>query len=256
MSAAQPALAWRELVETASAPYRRSGRFAWHFARGKLRFDPVFGHLLAHGLIAPRTRVLDIGCGQGLLASLVRAAGHAARQGSWPSAWAEPPLDAHVSGIDLRERDVARARDALGANADVVCADMRTTPFAVVDTVVILDVLHYIRIAEQDAVLARVRAALPIGGRLVLRVGDAASRRRFAATRWVDRIVTCARGQRIERAAARPLAAWMARLDELGFVVASEPMHRGTPFANVLLVGTVAGAPGPRERARDAAGDA
>jgi len=106
MSAAPPTLAWRALVETASAPYQRSGRFAWHFARGKLRWDPVFGHLLAYGLIAPRARVLDIGCGQGLLASLVRAAGHAAHQGRWPSAWAEAPVDAHVRGIDLRERDV------------------------------------------------------------------------------------------------------------------------------------------------------
>jgi SAM-dependent methyltransferase len=243
MNVAQPALAWRALVETASAPYQRSGRFAWHFARGKLRWDPVFGHLLARGLIAPRTRVLDIGCGQGLLASLVQAASNAARQGGWPSAWAEAPVDAHVSGIDLRARDVARAREALGDSADFVCADMRTTAFAAVDTVVILDVLHYISIAEQDAVLARVRAALPHGGRLVLRVGDAASRHRYAATGWVDRIVTFARGQRVDHGAGRTLAEWTERLHELGFAVASEPMHRGTLFANVLLVATVTGAP-------------
>jgi SAM-dependent methyltransferase len=256
MSTASPALAWRSLVEAASAPYQRAGRFAWHFARGKLRWDPVFGHLLAHGLIAPRTRVLDIGCGQGLLASLVRATGQAARQGRWPSAWAEAPVDAHVSGIDLRARDVARAREALGDSADIVCADMRTPPFAAVDTVVIFDVLHYVSIVEQDAVLTRVRAALPDGGRLVLRVSDATSRHRSTATRWVDRIVTFARGQRVDHAATRTLAAWKARLDELGFAVASEPMHRGTPFANVLLVGTVVRAPRLEPRAPDGAGDA
>jgi hypothetical protein len=117
---------------------------------------------------------------------------------------------------------------------------MRTTAFAHVDSVVILDVLHYLSIAEQDAVLARVRAALPIGGRLVLRVGDAAARRGFAASVWVDRIVSLARGQGFGRIAGRTLAAWQARLVELGFAVASEPMHGGTPFANVLLVATVA----------------
>ena len=239
MSAAPPTLAWRALVETASAPYQRSGRFAWHFARGKLRWDPVFGHLLAYGLIAPRARVLDIGCGQGLLASLVRAAGHAAHQGRWPSAWAEAPVDAHVRGIDLRERDVARARDALGDGIDIVCADMRTAEFAAVDTVVILDVLHYVSIAEQDAVLARVRAALPTGGRLVMRIGDAAVRPRFLASAWVDRLVNLSRGQGFGRFFGRPLAAWRARLAELGFAVTSEPMHAGTPFANVLLVATV-----------------
>ena len=239
MSSADATVAWRALVAAASDPYQRAGRFAWHFARGKLRWDPVFGHLLARGLIPPRTRVLDIGCGQGLLASLVAAAAQAAGQGRWPRDWAEAPVEVRVSGIEQRERDVVRARRALGDGIDIVCADMRTADFSAVDTVVILDVLHYVSIAEQDAVLARVRAALPIGGRLVLRIGDASMPRRFAASAWVDRIVTLARGHGFNRFAARPLAAWRARLAELGFAVTSEPMHAGTPFANVLLVATV-----------------
>jgi SAM-dependent methyltransferase len=230
---------WSTLVESASAPYRRSGRFAWHFARGKLRRDPVFGHLIARGLIAPHSRVLDIGCGQGLLASLVRAAAALASQGRWPSAWAAAPIDVHVAGIEVLARDAARAHAALGDDAEVLCADMRTAAFPAADTVVLLDVLHYLSIAEQDAVLVRARDVLPAGGRLVLRVADAASRARFAASSWVDRLVTLARGQGIGRHAGRTLAAWQQRLRELGFAVASEPMHRGTPFANVLLVGTV-----------------
>ncbi|MDQ2927836.1 MAG: methyltransferase type 11, partial [Pseudomonadota bacterium] len=72
MNASAPA--WRTLVETASAPYARGGRFALHFARGKLRWDPVFHHLIGRGLVGPSSRVLDIGCGQGLLASLLAAA--------------------------------------------------------------------------------------------------------------------------------------------------------------------------------------
>lgn len=235
---------WQALVAAASAPYRRSGRFAWYFARGKLRWDPVFGHLLARGVIAPRSRVLDVGCGQGLLASLVAAAAAAARQGRWPSGWSEAPVDVRVSGIELAARDVARARAALGDGADVVCADMRTATFAAVDVVVILDVLHYVNLAEQDAVLVRARAALPVGGRLVLRVGDAAIRRAFAASSWVDRLVTLARGRGFRRPTGRTLAAWQARLEALGFAVASEPMH-GRASANVLLVATV-GAAAPR----------
>ncbi len=243
MSAADAALAWRALVTAASDPYQRVGRFAWHFARGKLRWDPVFSHLIARGLIAPRTRVLDIGCGQGLLASLVAAAAKAARQGRWPPDWGEAPVDVRFSGIELLARDVARARHALGAGIDIVCADMRTAAFAAADTVVLLDVLHYVSVAEQDAVLARVRGALPIGGRLVLRIGDASARPRFAASRWVDRIVTLARGQGLGRIAGRSLAAWQARLAELGFAVESQPMRDQTPFANVLLVAVVERAP-------------
>ena len=230
---------WSTLVETASAPYQRSGRFAWHFARGKLRHDPVFSHLIARGVIAPRSRVLDIGCGQGLLASLVRAAASMASQGRWPGDWAEAPVDVRVAGIEVLARDVARGRAALGDGAELVCADMRTATFAAADTVVLLDVLHYLSIAEQDAVLMRVRAALPVGGRLVLRVGDAAASARFAASSWVDRLVTLARGQGFSRHAGRTLASWLERLRELGFAVASEPMRKGTPFANVLVIGTV-----------------
>ncbi|MEO6896958.1 MAG: methyltransferase domain-containing protein [Caldimonas sp.] len=232
---------WATVVETASAPYRSSGRFAWHFARGKLSHDPVFGHLIARGLIAPRSRVLDIGCGQGLLASVVSAAASLASQGRWPSDWAAAPVDVRIAGIEVLARDVARARAALGDGAELLCADMRTADFATADTVVLLDVLHYLSVAEQDAVLVRVRAALDDGGRVVLRIGDASSRRRFAASGWVDRLVTLARGQGFGRHAGRTLASWQARLRELGFAVASEPMQKGTPFANVLLVGTVIG---------------
>ena len=72
--------AWARLLDRASEPYRSAGRFAWHFARGKLGRDPVFRHLLAAGLIPEGARVLDIGCGQGLLASLLRGL-----RAQWPS---------------------------------------------------------------------------------------------------------------------------------------------------------------------------
>jgi SAM-dependent methyltransferase len=242
MSNASPAAHWRSLVDAASAPYRQAGRFAWHFARGKLSWDPVFVHLVERGLIAPRARVLDIGCGQGLLASLVDAAGAAEREGRWSSAWAAAPAGARVTGIELMERDVARARRALGDRAQFVCGDMRTADFPPADAVVILDVLHYISVAEQDAVLERVRAALDGGGRLILRVGDAAARNRFRTSQWVDRIVTSVRGHRVPPRFGRPLAAWTARRGALGFSVTSLPMHAGTPFANILLVGDLPGA--------------
>lgn len=232
---------WKSLVDAASAPYRSAGRFAWHFARGKLGMDPVFPHLLSQGLIAPGARVLDIGCGQGLLASLLQEAGARSRQGLWPSHWARAPLDARVTGIELMARDVARAKAALGDSAEFVCGDMRHTPFPPVDAVVILDVLHYISIEEQDAVLARVREALPAGGRLLLRIGDAASRRGFLTSQWVDRIVTFVRGHRVMPQFGRTLVQWVAQLESLGFEVQSQPMSEGTPFANVLLVARVTG---------------
>ena len=37
---------FREMVEAAALSYRRSGPYAWHFAKGKLGGDPVFRFLL------------------------------------------------------------------------------------------------------------------------------------------------------------------------------------------------------------------
>ena len=234
---------WRALVDVASSPYRRAGHFAWRFARGKLALDPAFKHLLSQGLITPRARVLDIGCGQGLLASLLQAADQLARSGHWPASWPPAPSGASVTGIDLMPKDIERARAALGKAATFVCGDMRHTDFPACDTTVILDVLHYITLPEQDAVLARVRAALAPGGLLLLRVGDAQQRRGFMVSQWVDRVVTFVRGHRVVPQYGRPLTQWIATLRSLGFEVESRPMSQGTPFANVLLVSRVVAPP-------------
>lgn len=244
--------AWRRLLDAACLPYRAAGRFAWHFARGKLGMDPVFRHLLSRGLIPPGARVLDIGCGQGLLASLLLAAGRASpAAGDWPAAWPAPPQHVHITGIELMPRDVERARAALGSAAHFVCADMRSVPYPACEAVVILDVLHYVSHAEQDQLLARVHEALVPGGHLLLRVGDAGQPRGFAVSQWVDRVVTRIRGHRVPPTFGRPLAQWIDRLRALGFAVDARPMSQGTPFANVLLVAqrTVEVAPPKREPA-------
>ena len=121
---------------------------------------------------------------------------------------------------------------------------MRKVDFPAVDVVVILDVLHYITVPEQDQVLARVREALDTTrGTLLLRVGDAARKRGFWASQWVDAVVTFVRGHRVVPQYGRTLAQWIAQLQSLGFTVQSQPMSQGTPFANVLLVARLGGRP-------------
>ena len=233
--------AWRQIHEHASAPYRKAGKFAWHFARGKLGRDPVFRGLVERGLIgAHRRRVVDIGCGQGLFASLLSALGTMqSRPGAWPAAWSAAPAAVHYTGIELMPRDVARAESSIGHLQPAprfVCADMCKAALPASDLVVILDVLHYVDLEAQEGVLRRVRGALAPGGRLLLRVGDASARRGFAISQWVDRTVTRIRGHKVSPTWGRTLAEWTALLQRLGFTVQSIPMSEGTPFANVLLV--------------------
>ena len=238
--APQADAAWQALRVAACVPYRKAGRWAWHWAQGKLARDPAFRAVLERGHLPARARVLDIGCGQGLLASLLQACADADVGGAWPAGWPPAPMATAYTGIELMARDADRARTALQAlplRPHFVCDDMRRAEFPASDLVVILDVLHYVDHAAQQRVLERVRDALrPSNGRLLLRVGDAERRREFAVTRWVDRVVTSARGHRVAPTFGRPLADWTALLGALGFHVRAEAMSRGTPFANVLLI--------------------
>src|SRR5690606_24720471 len=224
----------KNLVETAAAPYQSAGRGAGHLAEGKRGGDPAFAGLLEHGMIPNGSRILDIGCGQGLLASWLLSARRLYEQGEWLAEWPEPPV-ASVHGIELMSSDVERARNALGDAAQFTVGDMCKVDFGKVDAGVILDVLHYVSYEAQDDVLRRVRDALSPNGRLLLRVGDANGGWRFRCSLYVDHIVTFARGHRNSRLYCRPLTKWEAVLRQLGFRVEAMPMYEAPPLANILL---------------------
>ena len=225
-----------ELIDTASEPYRASGRFAYYWARNKLRQDPVFTQILARGLLANRASILDLGCGQGLLAAWLLSAAKVSARQAWPQDWPVAPQPSSIRGIELMPADVERARRALGAHAEFIGGDIRNVQFGAADAVVILDVLHYIDAASQQQVLRRVRSALEPNGVLLLRIGNADGGWRFRFSVWVDQIVMLVRGHRLSRLQTHSLAFWQQTLDRCGFRSNALPMSAGTLFANVLLV--------------------
>ena len=216
---------FRALAKEVAARYPARDRYARHFAYGKLTGDPVFAHLLRTGLVPAGAHLLDLGCGQGLVAALLISAG----------------VDVRVSGIERVPREIERAR-AAAPGARFIQGDLRSVPFPQADVVLMIDVLHYLDAAAQADVLRRARAALAGGGLLLLRVADAAPTLRFRFTIAVDRVASGLRGRGWKRLHSRPLAAWRTELESLGFSVEAVPMSAGTPFANVLLAARYDGA--------------
>jgi SAM-dependent methyltransferase len=224
------------LVEAAAEPYRRSGRYAWHFARGKLRGDPVFRFLLSSGVLPPAGVLFDLGCGQGVLMALLRAAGACHARGDWPGEWPAPPSALKLHGVELSRRRAEVAGQALDGGAVVERGDIRHAPLPACAAIVILDVLLYLDDADQRRVLARCAEALGPGGVLVLREADAGAGLPFHVTRWAEKLACWSRGQIRQRLRYRQAREWQALLEAAGFTVEARPMSEGTPFGNVLFV--------------------
>src|ERR1700761_307568 len=122
-----------------AAQYARNGRFVADLAGGVIDLlDP-----------RPSERILDLGCGDGVLTAKIAGVG------------------AKVKGVDSSESMVAAARER-GLDADVVSADALDFNHEF-DAVFSNAALHWMR--NQDTVLAGVHRALKQGGRVVAGVG-------------------------------------------------------------------------------------
>jgi SAM-dependent methyltransferase len=235
--------AFRRLVARAAARFRPAGRGPYYFARGKLGGDPVFAALLRDGRIASGARIVDIGCGLGILAALLAAAEQCDPRSAseWPQTWAPPPLSWTLRGFDLRTNAIAAGQRGLFDVSDRVLlsvGDVRDVTLPECDIVVMLDVLHYVDPVAQRTLLTNAYSALAPGGTLLLRVGDAAPNWRFRFTAAVDWWVKFARERSRPQLQWRSLAEWTSLLEAIGFSIVAQPMSEGTLFANVLLIAT------------------
>lgn len=224
----------RDLIEETAYRYLGSGMFHWEFVRGKLRYDPVYLQILRQGLLPSEGRLLDLGCGRGILLSLLLTARDRHERGLHPQGWPPPPiLDLH--GIETGFKTASAARAALGDQARIDIADLRDAELPPSQAVLLLDVLHYLPAEVQEDLLRRIAGALEPGGLLLIRDADAGAGWRFTATRIQERTCALARRHWKQRFHYRSAAEWSHLLESAGFAVDLQPMGMGTPYGNVLL---------------------
>ena len=232
------------LIHRASLLYRSSGLYANRFAAGKLGGDPIFAYLFREGLLNSTDHrtddiaLLDLGCGQGLLAACCAVAPLLVRTGHWPTDWAPPPTVKDYRGFELIEKDARRGQKALQAEnwVDIKTGDLRHCDFGRADIVVLLDVLHYLPLADHAPILSRIHAALPVGGRLITRLGDAEGGTKNALARLIDQTVWMGRTRHRNSLHYRSTGNWRQLLEASGFQIESFAPVPGERFANHLLV--------------------
>ena len=194
-------------------------RSTYHYVVGKLRRDPATRAIADLGALGD---VIDLGCGRGHLALYLLERGVATR----------------VRGYDWDEEKVALAERASdGLDASFSTLDVRKADTAPGDTVLLVDVLHYMPSDAQDELLRRAADLVKPGGRLVVRDATAGAGWRSAFTLFVEWISMRIRFNLGERLSFRDVQRELVPvLEAKGFSCNVTPCWRGTPFANVLLV--------------------
>lgn len=196
-----------------------SRRSTYHYVVSKLRRDPA---TRAVAELGPLGDVIDLGCGRGHLALylLERGVAKSVRAFDWDDEKIElakragEGLDASFSTLDVRKADAEPA-----------------------DTVLLIDVLHYLAPEAQDALLLRATKLVKPGGRLVIRDATAGAGWRSAFTLFVEWLSWRIRFNVGERIALRNVEHDVVPvLEKQGLSCTVTPCWRGTPFANVLLV--------------------
>jgi SAM-dependent methyltransferase len=223
------------LLDAAARPYSGAGPYTSRFARNKLRYDPVFFALLQRGCLPDRGRLIDLGCGRGLLLALLAAAREQFLRGLWPAGWPPPPMNLCLEGVEWNAKHATAAQRALGDRAQVRLLDICAAALPPCSAIALLDVMLYLSEERQVELLERARGALEQGGVLLLREADAGCGLAFRMTRWSERTLEALRGRPRSRLHYRSASQWTALLERLGLLVDVRPMSRGTPFANVLF---------------------
>ncbi len=198
------------------------GRGLWTAFYTRVKFKicpllPVEPHLPGGG------RFLDLGCGNGLFAAILKLGSPARR----------------VAGFDLDEGKIELARQTFAGweGMDFWKGDVVASDYPAADVITIIDVLYLIPFEAQEAILRKCHAALPAGGLLAIKEMD--DRPRWKA-RWnrmqetlAVKIIGFTLGSRFYFAGQRE---YVPLLERIGFEVQVVPLHKGYWYPHILYL--------------------
>lgn len=172
-----------------------------------------------------RGRILDVGCGHGLLTLYLALRG----------------THRELTGADIDTHKIEMAV-AAATHAGIDATFFAVEPHAVVDgpwdAVVITDVLYLLPEAAQLALLDGYAAQLAPGGRLVIKETDTEPRSKAALAELQERVSTkvlkITEGESLHWMPAAKIA---AHLEGLGLVARTRRVDRGYVHPHVLVVG-------------------
>ncbi len=181
-------------------------RFRWRLCP----FLQIAGHIPREG------KIVDIGCGRGMLANYLALNGP----------------DRRVTGIDKQVRRIEAAQATVGERKNIRfrLQDALELEREEYDVIVLSDMLHHLSYPEQDRLLEHCFRILPEGGLLLLEDVTTDPRWKWLAHFLIDRTLNLGKRQNFRR-----LADWIAALNQLGFTVEHYPAHRGIPLPDFLL---------------------
>lgn len=214
-SESEPELAMRHTVRR----YRNAPRGDRIYVSVKLRTDPVASLLGSLGSLGD---VVDIGSGRGQLGLFLIEAGRISS----------------LQGFDWDSKKVEIARDAgreLPARFEVL--DATDAPISTADTILLIDVLHYLPIEVQRTLVERAARSLRPGGRLIVREADRSAGWRARLTILAEKVGRALGVNRAAQFAFASAADLVAMLERAGLRTEVAPGAQGTPLANVLLIG-------------------
>lgn len=199
---------------------RYPGRWLQGYVRGKLKTDPVYAAAI-QVIRAQRAPVLDVGCGIGLFAHYLHGVG----------------CDVDYLGIDL---DAAKIRIAQQAAHDISGVSFKHLSCESLPAwqghVVILDTLHYLTAAAQQALLRAAAARVAPGATLIIRSVLRDNSWRFGVTRFEELFMRSVRWMRYGVQHYPNAGELRVPLADAGLMVTITPLWGRTPFNSYLMI--------------------